>query len=183
VSSNQFISYAFKGLLRAAKLSLIDANLDEVVRNQLKILKHWRSFGLACTVHTFGVSKSTLYAWRKTLGQAGGNSATLKPASKRPKQVRASVWCPQVMAELKRLRHSYPNLGKEKVFAKLMPFCQTHSLSLPSVSTIGRMIGSTPDKLRTNAWQTNSKGQRKRFTCAPVTRKPKGIQLKTLECI
>jgi hypothetical protein len=54
------------------------------------------------------------------------------------------------MAELKRLHHYYPNLGKEKVFAKLMPFCQTHSLSLPSVSTIGRMIGSTPDKLRTN---------------------------------
>ena len=55
------------------------------------------------------------------------------------------------MAELKRFRQAYPNLSQEKVFAKLVPFCQTHGLSLPSGSTIGRMI-STPDKLRTSAW-------------------------------
>jgi len=183
VSSNQFISYGVKGLLRVAKLGLIDANMDDVVRNRLKILKHWQSFGLASAVHAFGVSKSTLYAWRKTLDQAGGNTAALVPVSKRPKKVRTTAWSPQAMAEVKRLRHSYPNLGKEKVFAKLVPFCQKHGLSLPSVSTIGRMIASAPDKLRTSAWQTNSKGQRKRFTRAAVTRKPKGVQLKPLECL
>lgn len=147
MSSNQFISYGVKGLLRVAKLALIDANMDEVVRNRLKILAHWHNFGLASAVHAFGVSKSTLYAWRKTLGQAGGNTASLVPGSKRPKQVRTPVWCPQVMAEVKRLRQSYPNLGKEKVFAKLVPFCHEHGLALPSVSTIGRMIASAPDRL------------------------------------
>ncbi len=87
------------------------------------------------------------------------------------------------MAEVKRLRQAYPNLGKEKIFAKLVPFCQEHGLALPSVSTIGRMIASAPDRLRISAWQTNSKGQRKRFTRAAVTRKPKGVQLKPLECL
>lgn len=183
MSSNQFVSYGVKGFLRVAKLGLIDANMDEIVRNRLKILRHWQRFGLASAVHAFGVSKSTLYAWRKTLGQAGGNTAALKPASKRPKQVRTPVWSAQVMAELKRLRQAYPNLGKEKVFAKLVPFCQTRGLALPSVSTIGRMIASSPDKLRSSAWQINSKGQRKRFTRAAVTRKPKGLQLKPLECL
>lgn len=183
MSSNQFISYGIKGLLRVAKLGLIDANMDDVVRKRLKILNHWHKFGLASTVDAFGVSKSTLYAWRKSLKQAGGNTVALKPASKRPKRVRAPVWCPQVMAELKRLRQITPNLGKEKVFAKLVPFCQQHGLALPSVSTIGRMIASAPDKLRTSAWQTNAKGQRKRFTRAAVTRKPKGVQLKPLECL
>ena len=81
------------------------------------------------------------------------------------------------------LRQCSPNLGKEKVFTKLVPFCQMHGLSLSSVSTIGRMIGSTPDKLRTSAWQTNSKGLCKRFTRANVTRKPKGVVLKPLECL
>lgn len=183
MSSNQFISYGVKGFLRVAKLALIDANMDDVVRNRLKILAHWHNFGLASAVHAFGVSKSTLYAWRKTLSQAGGNTASLVPGSKRPKQVRTPLWCPQVMAEVKRLRQSYPNLGKEKVFAKLVPFCQAHGLGLPSVSTIGRMIASAPDRLRTSAWQTNSKGQRKRFTRAAVTRKPKGVALKPLECL
>jgi hypothetical protein len=89
----------------------------------------------------------------------------------------------QVMAEVKRLRQAYPNLGKEKIFAKLVPFCQEHGLALSSVSTIGRMIASAPDRLRISAWQTNSKGQRKRFTRAAVTRKPKGVQLKPLECL
>jgi transposase InsO family protein len=157
--------------------------MDEVVRNRLKILSHWHNFGLASTVHAFGISKSTLYAWRKTLTQAGGNTAALVPASKRPKHVRAPVWSPQIMAEVKRLRQFCPNLGKEKVFAKLVPFCQEHALDLPSVSTIGRMIASAPDKLRTSAWQTNTRGQRKRFTRASITRKPKGVQLKPLECL
>lgn len=87
------------------------------------------------------------------------------------------------MAELKRLRQSIPTLGKEKVFAKLVPLCQQHWLTLSSVSTIGRRIASTPDKLRTSAWKTNAKVQRKRFTRAAVTRKPKGVQLKPLECL
>lgn len=110
--------------------------MDDVVRKRLKTLNHWHKFGLASAVDAFGVSKSTPYAWRKSLAQAGGNTAALKPASKRPKRVRAPVWCPQVMAELKRLRQSIPNLGKEKVFAKLVPSCQQHGLALPSVSTI-----------------------------------------------
>jgi hypothetical protein len=80
MSSNQFISYGVKGLLRVAKLGLIDANMDETVRNRLKILSHWHSFGLASAMHAFSISKSTLYAWRKALGQAGGNTAALKPA-------------------------------------------------------------------------------------------------------
>jgi prevent-host-death family protein len=157
--------------------------MDDIVRKRLKILNHWHKFGLASTVDAFGVSKSTLYAWRKSLRQAGGNTVALKPVSKRPKRVRAPAWCPQIMAELKRLRQSIPNLGKEKVFAKLVAFCQQHGLVLPSVSTIGRMIASAPDKLRTSAWQTNSRGQRKRFTRAAVTRKPKGVQLQPLECL
>ena len=183
MSSNQFISYGVKGLLRVAKLGLIDANMDDEVRKRLKILGHWNKFGLASAIDAFGVSKSTLYAWRKTLAQAGGNTAALMARSKRPKQVRTPAWSPQIMAEIKRLRLIAPNLGKEKVFAKLVPFCKARDLTLPSVSTIGRMIASTPDKLRTSAWRTNSKGQRKRFTRAAVTRKPKGVHLKPLECL
>jgi transposase InsO family protein len=183
LSSNQFISYGVKGLLRIAKLGLIDANMDDIVRTRLKILAHWHKFGLASTMHAFGNSKSTLYAWRKLLKGAGGNTVALKPASTRPKKLRAAAWNPQIVSELARLRKLYPNLGKEKVFAKLVPFCQQQELALPSVSTIGRMIASAPHKLRSSAVHINAKGQRKRFTKEAVTRKPKGVVLKPLECL
>jgi transposase len=54
--------------------------MDDVVRKRLKILNHWHKFGLASAVDAFGVSKSTLYAWRKSLKQAG---AILRPSSRR----------------------------------------------------------------------------------------------------
>ena len=183
MSQNQFISYGVKGLLRIAKLGLIEANMDEITRTRLKILAHWHKFGLASAMHAFGISKSTLYAWRKLLEQAGGNTVALKPVSKRPKTVRTSAWNPQIVAEVTRLRKLYANLGKEKVFAKMVPFCQEHSLILPSVSTVGRIIAKAPNKLRSSAVHINAKGQRKRFTKEAVTRKPKGVVLKPLECL
>lgn len=183
MSQNQYISYGVKGILRIAKLGLIDAHMDDEVRRRLKILAHWHKFGLASTIHAFGVSKSTLYAWRKLLKDAGGNTAALKPASQRPKTVRTHAWHPQILGEVTRLRKLCPNLGKEKVFTKLVPYCQKNDLTLPSVSTVGRMIANAPNKLRSSAVHINAKGQRKRFVRAPVTRKPKGVQLKPLQCL
>jgi transposase InsO family protein len=166
-----------------AKLGLMDANMDDTVRRRLKILSHWHRFGLASTLDAFGLSKSTLYAWRQSLARAGGNTVALKPVSKRPKRVRAAQWNPHIVAEITRLRKLCPNLGKEKVFTKLVPFCQQRCFELPSVSTIGRIIASAPDKLRSSAVHINAKGRPKRFTKATVTRKPKGLGLKALECL
>jgi transposase InsO family protein len=183
LGTTHYINWGVKGLYRIAKLGLIEANMDETVRHRLKVLGHWQQFGLASTINAFGVSKSTLYVWRRLLAQTSGNSIALKPGSKRPKTVRANQWDAQIVAHIKQLRKQCPNLGKEKLFAKLVPFCQLHSLELPSVSTIGRIIAKQPDKLRSSAYRINAKGQRKRFTRAVVTRKPKNPQLKALECL
>ena len=102
MSQNQYISYGIKGILRIAKLGLIDAHMDEEVRRRLKILAHWNKFGLASTIHAFCVSKSTLYAWRKLLKDAGGNTVALKPASQRPKTMRTHAWHPQILDEVTR---------------------------------------------------------------------------------
>ena len=157
--------------------------MNDTVRYRLKVLVHWQQFGLASTLSAFDVCKSTLYAWRQQLAQAGGNNVALLPGSKRPKTIRANQWDPLIVAHIKQLRKQHANLGKEKLFAKLVSFCQQKALALPSVSTIGRMIASAPDKLRSSAHRINAKGQRKRFTRAAVTRKPKNVQLKPLECL
>ena len=179
----QFMGYRVKGFYRIAKLGLIEAGMDEKVRKRLKILAHWQEFGLKSTIHAFGVSRSTLYAWRNALNEARGNSIALNPQSKRPKTMRPVTWHPMILTEVKRLRQWHPNLGKEKVFAKLLPFCHKHRLPLPSVSTVGRMISSAPDKMRTSAYRINSKGQRRSISKEKVTRKPKGLALKPLECL
>jgi transposase InsO family protein len=161
----------------------MDANMDDTARKRSRILSHWRSFGLASAVNAFGVSKSTLYSWRKTLSNAAGNAAALKPASKRPKKLRVALWDKQIVAEVTRLRQLHANLGKEKVFTKLVPFCQDRGLAVPSVSTVGRIIAQAPNRLRRSAHHINAKGQRKRFVRATVTRKPKAVTLKPLECL
>jgi len=177
------MGYRVKGFYRIAKLGLIEAGMDEKVRKRLKILTHWQEFGLKSTIHAFGVSRSTLYAWRTLLGKAKGNTAALKPQSKRPKTMRPITWHPMILTEVKRLRQWHPNLGKEKIFAKLVPFCQNHRLPLPSVSTVGRMISSAPGKMRTSAHRINAKGQRRPMSKTTVARKLKGLNLKPLECL
>lgn len=61
--------------------------------------------------------------------------------------------------------------------------CQKRHLSLPSVSTVGRMLGSVLGKMRTSAHRINAKGLRRPMTKVTVVRKPKGLRLKPLECL
>jgi len=89
------MGYGVKGFYRIAKLGLIEAGMDKEVRKRLKILAHWQEFGLKSTIHAFGVSRSTLYAWRALLDKARGNTVALKAQSKRPKTMKSVTWHPR----------------------------------------------------------------------------------------
>ncbi|MGC8916027.1 MAG: helix-turn-helix domain-containing protein, partial [Thermoanaerobaculum sp.] len=96
----------------------------------------------------YGVSRRTLYRWRQKLREGGGELAALEPKSCRPKRVRKPFWPAELVAEIRRLRQVYPNIGKEKLKPLLEPFCRAHNLKVPSVSTIGRIIARDPGKMR-----------------------------------
>ncbi len=85
-------------------------------------LTFWNNHGLNATRDAFKVGRSTLYRWRN--------------------------WPPTLCAEMRRLRNVFPNLGKDKLHVLLRPWCERHELACPGASTIGRLIGDTPDKVR-----------------------------------
>lgn len=139
------VGYRIRGFYRLAKLGHLWEMTPKDAQERLKILRFWDKHGLQATIDAFGVSRRMLYRWKKALKDAGGNPAALAAKSSAPKRRRRSQTDPRLTAEIRRLRHLYPNLGKEKLSVLLAPWCQEHGLRLPSVSTIG---ARAPDKRR-----------------------------------
>jgi len=141
-------------------------------QRRLQILDFWRKHGLAATEEAFGTSRRTLYLWRAKLKAEGGNLAALAPKSTAPTRRRQRQWPAVLIAEIRRLRHSHPNLGKEKLHLLLLPFAATHALRCPSARTIGRLIADAPDKMRAYPRPRGSAKPRSTSRHRPL-RKPK----------
>jgi transposase InsO family protein len=75
-------------------------------------------------------------------------------------------------AELRRLRTTHPNLGKEKLHLLVAPFAASHRLPCPSARTIGRLIAEAPDKMRSRPRALGAPGKPKPVR-QPRLRKPK----------
>ena len=59
--------------------------IDESVKRKLKILSFFEKYGLKPTTPAFGISKSTIYRWRKILRDDNGRIEVLKDKSRAPK--------------------------------------------------------------------------------------------------
>ncbi|MEJ5211645.1 MAG: helix-turn-helix domain-containing protein, partial [Burkholderiales bacterium] len=73
-------------------------------QERLKILRFFDKHGLAATVDAFGVSRRTLYRWKRALKEAGGNPAALACRSSAPRRRRTPQTDPRLVAEIRRLR-------------------------------------------------------------------------------
>ena len=122
-------------------------------------LTFWNNHGLDATRDAFKVGRSTLYRWRKAHHESG--LSRLHDRSRAPHQRRRRNWPPALCAEIRRLRNVFPNLGKDKLHVLLRPWCERHELACPSVSTIERLIGDTPDKMRLVPTRLAPKGKAK----------------------
>lgn len=131
----------------------------------------------------FGVSRRTLYRWRKLLREKGGNPAALAARSCRPRRMRQPHHDVRLVAEIRRLRTLYPNLGKAKLHVLLKPWCEQHGIRLPSVATIGRIIARAPDKMRHTPVRIDRLGRPKPLRRRIKPRKPKGAHLLSLQCL
>ncbi|WP_284155515.1 helix-turn-helix domain-containing protein [Sulfuricystis multivorans] len=145
-------------------------------QERLKILRFFDKHGLAATVDAFGVSRRTLYRWKRALKEAGGNPAALAAKSCAPKRRRVPKTDVRRVAEMRRLRTLYPNLGKEKLHVLLAPWCAKQGIALPSVSTIGRIISRAPDKMRLTPHRLDARGRVKPVRCARKARKPQDLK-------
>lgn len=102
---------------------------------RVPILGFWRKFGLNATKEAFNISRATLYRWQKEKREG-----QLRPRATVPKRKRKRTVDQRLVDEIIRLRTEHYRLGKDKVQPLLMEVCLGLDLTLPSISTIGRVI-------------------------------------------
>ena len=121
-------------LWRAAEM------VSEKAKWKAKVVEFFEKYGLSATKEAFGVSKSSVYLWRKKLKESGGNLEVLNDKSKAPKNRRKPETDPRVIEFIKKIRKERPYLGKEKIKVLLDEYCKEKGLKSVSSSTIGRII-------------------------------------------
>ena len=174
------IGHCIKGFYRVARIGY-RGQMNPQAQHRITILRFWQTHGTAAACEAFSVSRRTLYRWRQTLKAHADNPEALTPRSTAPKRRRRPTWPSALVAEVRRWRRQHPNLGKLPLSVLLLPWCQSHGIPPPSVSTIGRIIQFAPDKMRHAPLRLNARGQRKPVRQRYKTRRPKGYTSAPME--
>ena len=106
-----------------------------------------------------GVSRSTLYAWRKNARERG--LAGLTDRSKAPRRLRRRQWPRAVREYIRQLRQRHPNLGPDKIWVRMEPWCSRQRLACPRPRTIARLIADADDNMRVVPLRLDPKGRTK----------------------
>lgn len=104
--------------------------LKEKAKKKARIIAFWQEHGLKATQDAFGTPKRTLYYWKSKLENSGGKLESLNDKSTAPKTKRVRIWPEEITEEIKRLRFSHPNLGKDKIYPLLEEYCQRNNLRM-----------------------------------------------------
>lgn len=146
--------------------------IQENAKERVRILAFWEKHGTAATEEAFTVKKRTLYLWQKKLKERLGKLEALNDGNKAPKKKRKRLWDHSLIEELRRLRNEHPNLGAEKLYPLLVPFCAGHGLPCPKPRTLTRLIADCGG-LRTFPQKVTGTGRIVKANRQKVLRKPK----------
>ena len=125
------VGYRIRGFYRLAQFGHCWEMTPKDARHRLTILHFFARQGLAATCEAFGISRRTLYRWKRAFTQATGDPQALAARSSAPRRRRQTLWPPALSQEIRRLRTIYPNLGKAKLQVLLRPWCTQQGLALP----------------------------------------------------
>ena len=87
-----------------------------------------------------GVSRSTVYGWKKRLKQGGGNVHALAPGSRAPQKRRQRQVDVRLIEFIRKYRLRWPGIGKTGIKADLDRFCRERGLKTISESSVGRVL-------------------------------------------
>ena len=155
---------------------------------RVKVLSYHKEYGTRATLDAYGVSKASLYRWRKTLRENQGKATSLIPRSTRPKNVRYMMVDERIIAFIRKERERYP-IGKEKLKTLLDEYCLLENLKLPSESLIGKIIkrynisprGNTRMYHNPNSgWARRKRDYRKKVKYSPKVSKPGYLEIDTI---
>jgi transposase InsO family protein len=151
--------------------------ITEEAKRRLKILNHWKKYGLDSTMDAFAVSRRTLFNWKTLLDKGKNKIESLNPKKREPKKKRKRLWNIEILEEIKRLREKHPNLGKEKLYPLLLDYCDAFGIQkCPKSMTIGRLIKDMGG-LRAFPQKVSHFGKVKRVNRQKVLRKPKDFKV------
>jgi hypothetical protein len=105
-----------------------------------KVITFFGRHGLEATREAFGVSRSTIYRWRKALKDSGGRLVALAPRSRAPIRRRTRTVSREVVKFIEGYRNQHPGIGKQAIKPALDEHCDTRGLRTVSESTVGRVI-------------------------------------------
>lgn len=111
-----------------------DVKLTTKEQDRLRALALWQETGevdLAC--QTFGLSRASLYRWRKRLDPK--DLTSIQDRSRRPRRLRKPTWSLDLVEAVKHLREAYPRWGKDKLVVLL----RREGFSA-STSMVGRIL-------------------------------------------
>ena len=146
-------------------------------KRRLKILEHWKKYGLQSTIDAFEKSERTLWNWKSRFDKSGGKPESLNPGKRTPGKKRKRIWDYRILEELRILRSAevHPNLGAEKLYPLLLDFCDASGITkCPKPTTIERLVVDMGG-LRTFPQKVTHFGKVKRANRQKVLRKPKDL--------
>lgn len=115
--------------------------ITEEAKRRAKVLTFWKTYGIEAAKSAFNnISRSSLFEWQKRLKEGKGKLESLNPGKRTPQTKRKRVWRFEIIQKIKDFRTEHPNLGKDKVYDELKPWCDEKKWECPSESTIGRLI-------------------------------------------
>ena len=172
----QRISYRVKGFVNLNDYALrLAYMISDKAKHKARILLFWKTHGLKAALDAFVSKRSTLFSWKRRLKEGRGRLEALNDASRAPRRRRKRLWPQDIIDEVRRLRFTYPNLGKDKLSPLLQEFCLSKSLQCPTVSTIGRLIKDCGG-LRILPQKIYHNGRVKPIKRAKVVRKPRDLR-------
>lgn len=131
------------GFVRLYKYSVImTEKITDKAKWRVKVLNFFEKYGIRATEEAFGVKKSSIYKWRKLIGDNGGRVEVLCDRSMAPRRRRKAEHDDRVVSFIRGIRDEYPRMGKTKIKVFLDEYCQGEDIKTVSESTIGRIIKS-----------------------------------------
>jgi len=129
-----------RGIKRLYDKAIREEQITEVAKQRGRILVFFEKHGLSATRDAFGISKSTIYRWKKLLEENRGRLESLNNFSRSPLNKRVSQIDIKIIEFIRNTRKEWPRLGKEKIKPLLDEYCRGNGIKTVSVSTIGRII-------------------------------------------
>lgn len=110
------------------------------IERRTKIIGFFDKYGAEVTKEAYGLSRSTVYNWKKKLKENRGRLISLSPISRAPYKVRQKNRNPQVVEFISSYRNQHPKVGQEAIKPALDTYCRKYQQKTVSVATIARIL-------------------------------------------